>query len=521
MTITIHQKYLTFPINTRATVKRVFFWEGEEMVLDLDCKIDMREPNFTAYVDVSRFMGKTLRLTSEPDFSFAVGYADAPLLPKLWQEPLRPQVHYTVPFGWNNDPNGLCRVGDTYHMFYQYNPCAAQWGNMHWGHATSADLLHWTTHDVALFPDERGTMFSGSAIEDRNNHSGLQRTEQAPLLLFYTAAGGTNALSEGKSYTQCVAASHDGGVSFEKLARVPVVAHIEGENRDPKVVFVPEIGRYVMCLFLAEHRFCMLTSTDLLSWEHFCELTLNADRECPDLYPLWCNGEKKWIFCGASDIYVVGHFTQKEFVIETQETKLSYSRFHYAAQSFSGTETGEVIRVYWHRLAIPDPRFSQQISFPVQMRLDHILGRYYQAALPIPAIKTLYEDETLLRDTVVQEPLRIPLQESAYDLRLSLPYVAGEELKLTLFGTKIRLDMKTNRLWCERLQCPLSLQRERVSLCIIADRCSLELYADDGHFCLTSDAQGDYNLPFVQIAASKSLTVDALEIHKLRSTLPV
>jgi fructan beta-fructosidase len=133
MKILLSMKYLTLPINTKTVSKKVCLQENGRLIFDFDCKIDMIEPDFTAYVDVSRFEGRTVEISVEPEIRFEVGLADSMNLPQLYNEPLRPQVHFTVMNGWNNDPNGLIQYNGIYHMFYQYNPCAAEWGNMHWG----------------------------------------------------------------------------------------------------------------------------------------------------------------------------------------------------------------------------------------------------------------------------------------------------------------------------------------------------------------------------------------------------
>ena len=91
-----------------------------------------------------------------------------------YNEPWRPQYHFTPPNNFMNDPNGLVYYKGEYHLFYQYNPQGSEWGHMSWGHAVSSDLLHWRNLPVAI-PEEPGKfmIYSGSAVVDWHNSSGL------------------------------------------------------------------------------------------------------------------------------------------------------------------------------------------------------------------------------------------------------------------------------------------------------------------------------------------------------------
>ena len=103
-----------------------------------------------------------------------------------YQEPYRPQFHFSPEDKWMNDPNGLVYNQGIYHLFYQYYPDDIVWGPMHWGHATSEDLIHWEHQPIALYPDDLGYIFSGSAVVDHKNSSGLGNGENDAVVAIYT-----------------------------------------------------------------------------------------------------------------------------------------------------------------------------------------------------------------------------------------------------------------------------------------------------------------------------------------------
>jgi sucrose-6-phosphate hydrolase SacC (GH32 family) len=161
-----------------------------------------------------------------------------------YHETYRPQFHFSSRTNWLNDPNGLVYAGDEYHLFFQHNPLSVEWGNMTWGHAVSKDLVHWRQLEDAIHPDKLGTVFSGSAVVDWTNSSGFGTAQNPPVIAMYTAAGDTSPESKGVPFTQCIAYSTDHGTTFTKYAGNPVVPHIQGGNRDPKLVRFAPTGKF-------------------------------------------------------------------------------------------------------------------------------------------------------------------------------------------------------------------------------------------------------------------------------------
>ena len=440
-------------------------------------------------------------------------FASEMVLPNLWNEPLRPEVHFTVKNGWNNDPNGLVYRDGIYHMFYQYNPAAPVWGNMHWGHAVSRDLLHWEEKDIALFPDAFGTMFSGSAFTDDKNASGLG---EGTMLLYYTAAGGTNLLSKGQKFTQCLAYSKD-GETFTKYDGNPIVPHIEAANRDPKVVYVEEIDKYIMAIYRAEGRYQLLSSSDLINWTLFQEIELHGDGECPDLFALKCGGKKYWILMGAKDIYVVGHFEKDRFAIDNSEKKLTHLKMSYAAQSFSGTEGGRVVRIAWHILNAPADSFASQMSFPTEMKLEKCGDEIYLASTPIKEIEQLYVNGGELCNLSLAKAQKVETGASALDIAFTMPYIHGEKLVINMFGTDLACDMDKNEIRCKNVKMPLSVNGDKVDMRILVDRCSVEIFADGGKIFAAAAMFADYNLPCVVLKGNEKITIDNFTWHTLKN----
>ena len=418
------------------------------------------------YLDVKRLKGQSVSFScGESRFDFD-GEADSMPAPAEQWQAQRPQMHYTVPYGWLNDPNGLIFYNGRYHLFCQHNPLGTAWGNMHWHHSVTTDFIRFEHLGDALFPDEKGTAFSGSAICDTNNVSGLG---QNALLVYYTVAEYTDA-SRRPLFSQGLAYSVD-GVHFTRYADNPVVPNIRGENRDPKVVFVPEADAYIMALYLENDEYGLLRSDDLLHWSLFQTISIAGDSECPDLYYLKDCG--KWVLSGASDYYIVGRFEKERFVAE-QEPHRWYreldGRYSYAAQSFSGLGDS-VLRLSWENIHPENGQcFCGQMSLPMEMstvslpdgtvRLKGCLFRKTEKQLA-----TVYEGAVV--DCVIEGASYIA------DLRFD------DDFTLSIDGTVLAISVKANTIALGDKTIPLSMTGKR-NIRLMVDSMSVEILADDG-----------------------------------------
>ncbi len=357
-------------------------------------------------------------------------------------------------------------------MFFQHNPMSTDWGNMTWGHASSPDLLHWTEDGDKLFPDETGTMFSGSAVVDEKNAAGLGKDA---VLLFYTAAGDHSELSKGVPFTQCLAYSTDGCKTVGKYGKNPIIGHIVGANRDPKVQWSNELGKYTLSLYLDGNEYAIFVSDNLTDWTKLCDVHMPYDNECPDFYPLPAGDGVKWVFSGAHDSYIVGDLTEKGFVPTQEPLKYMIGPGpSYAAQTFSGTGSRR-IKIAWDSLGAPGAVFRSQMGFPVEMFLKEVDGLWRLGSLPVKEIDELKKG-TKVRFCGPCGSVGKITDDRALLLKLEI----GEKpFALEVFGQKVEIDPAKNEFRAGDLTAPLGYTGEK-DLSILADTLSLEFFADGG-----------------------------------------
>lgn len=322
----------------------------------------------------------------------------------------RPLLHFTPPFGWINDPNGLIFHNGSYHLYYQYNPVGTDWGNMSWGHAVSRDLVHWEDRDPVLFPDGSGAAFSGCALPMEDH-----------IRFFYTRAG--------EKLVQEIAESEDGEALIRKGVFLP---HEVAQNRDPNVF--PYGDGYLMSLFLDEHTFGIYRSNDSLRWQKLQEIDLPPLFECPAFFPLTAeDGKEKWIFWGAGGDYYVGRLEDGRFVPEqeVQKAYLDYGEhFLYAAQLVAGV-TDRTLMMTWMWLP-KEGSYTGGMALPTELSLDMIGGKYSLSFAPAREITNRRVSCEVLPDAPYE--VCLTLNEDAY-LELGALRIEGRTVTV---GDKIR-----------------------------------------------------------------------------------
>lgn len=268
-------------------------------------------------------------------------------------EKFRPQLQYSAAQNWLNDPNGLLYFDGEYHLFYQYNPNGNDWGNMSWGHAVSTDLVHWDELPVALKAEEdqdgnvTQMFFSGSAVIDTKNTSGLGTNDIPAMVAIYTSYyPAAMTLANGKTIkagtqAQSLAYSLDKGRTWTQYAGNPVIEqppagyeHLFKEFRDPKVFWYEPEQKWVMVAVLStEHKAVLYESENLIDWEFMSEFgpanAIGGVWECPDLFEMPIDDDPsntKWILVinlnpggpagGSGSQYFIGEFDGTTFTAD-------------------------------------------------------------------------------------------------------------------------------------------------------------------------------------------------------------
>ena len=277
-------------------------------------------------------------------------------------EKYRPQFHYTPEAHWVNDPNGMVYFEGEYHLFYQYHPYSKQWGPMHWGHAISSDMVHWEEYPIALYPDEFGTMYSGSCVVDVNNTSGFfnDAPGQTGIVAIYTSAG--------LRQQQSIAYSLDKGRTWIKYNNgEPVIKTADDPTgdegfRDPKVFWHEESNQWMMAIAGGPLRF--YSSHNLIDWTYESgymhdqtiegKLVRNIHSECPDFFQLPVQGGSgsKWVLLSSGKNYIIGDFKKVNgkwhFLPDSgNRIDMNFGCDNYAAQTYSDTPDGRRIMVNW------------------------------------------------------------------------------------------------------------------------------------------------------------------------------
>lgn len=470
----------------------------EEYELTLDPKPRSWSPIFLERYP--RGTELTLRLTGGDEqllelLRLSDRYVDEP---GIYREPLRQQCHFSPAHGFMNDPNGLVYRDGVYHYFSQLNPFGYTPGNTHWLHAVSRDLCHWKELPYAILPGPEGRIYSGCGVLDAENVSGLGKHGEAPMLLFYTAAGSKSRWSRGRPFEIALAYSTDGGNTFRKYAGNPVVANIAFANRDPKVAWVPESGVWVMAIFLDSNRYQLLTSRNLLDWTPSQILAIPGSAECPDLFRIRLEGTNqwKWVFWGCTDNYLVGHMEAGRFVPEGEYVPGPSHRIHapdrvnarttggYAAQTYFGAPEGRVLQHAWLRPRTEGTPFLFCASIANELRLVSTEQGPRLRVLPAKEIAHMYERVYEIRNRGEEEFERLPrdIFSECMDIAFTVDIRGDRVFAFALRGVLIAYDPTSGHLLLPTGAFAIGKGLTHLEFRFVTDRLSIEIYVNDGAF---------------------------------------
>ncbi|HVX15759.1 MAG TPA: glycoside hydrolase family 32 protein [Pirellulales bacterium] len=523
------KRFLLLPVRNGGIKRRVTVSVAERAERQFEIELADGAADWWAPLDVGRWQNQSLAIEVDKLPADSQAFAnlrqsnDAVDPNTTYHEALRPQLHFSPRRGWMNDPNGLVFYQGRYHAFFQHNPYGTNWGNMHWGHAVSRDLLHWEEVGEALYPDAMGTMFSGSAVVDWRNTSGLGRDAKPPLALFYTAAGDPTV--------QCLAYSNDGGQTFIKYDQNPIVQQISPGNRDPKVIWHEPSRHWVMVLYVGlpdnKHAIDFLTSTDLKTWK----TTSRSEGffECPDLFELPVDGDKqrkRWVLTAASSEYQVGSFDGERFTPETPKLAGHRGRGFYAAQTFSDipAQDGRRIQFGWLQAPSPGMSFNQSLSLPLELRLKATADGPRLAWSPVKEFESLRGehrrlDEQALATDATQKLDKV--QAELLDIVSVIEPGENGEIRFDVRGVPISYHADKHELDINGHRVPASLNEGKLDLRVVVDRTSFEVFASGGLIYVP--------IPVIPAADNRNVSVTAVgapgkllqfDVYELRSIWP-
>lgn len=467
--------------------------------------------------------------TSSPGHAGEVAdYPEFPYQPTSYGEPQRGQFHFSSQGGWMNDPNGLLHYKGTYHFFYQHNPHGLEWDTMHWGHATSPDLVHWTQKPIALEPGVHpGDLFSGAGVVDHANTSGLRSGDEAPFVVF----SGTNGVT--------VFYSTDAGRTFKSYDNGRKVVTMPGTSRDPKVLWHAATKRWVMLVWSDEggNGVNFYTSPNLLDWTFQSRYKADWFFECPDLFALPVDGDKrrmKWVLTDASAEYVVGEFDGRTFTTDwTRPQRMDAGRTtvggsFYAAQVFNDMPDGRVVQMAWmgeNRGAT----WTGNASFPAVLGLRGTAEGPRVTRTPVEEIEKLRDGGFSLRNESLRpetagrllrdQSLDTYEVEAEFDLKGAGATRFGLRLDVRpngVAGKEVLYDTKARTLMGASLE-PV---RDRVKMRLLVDRAQLEVFGNDGRLSVTEGVTFDPRPDSrgVQLYTDGRVKLVSLKIHELDST---
>lgn len=481
-----------------------------------------------------------------------------------YTEPYRPQFHFSPEEKWMNDPNGMVYHNGIYHLFYQYYPEDIVWGPMHWGHATSKDLVHWEHKPIALFPDEHGLIFSGSAVVDFGNTSGFGTAENPPLVAIFTYHLMEGEKAGRKDFqTQGIAYSLDNGDTWTKYEGNPVIGN-DGikDFRDPKVFWDDKNHQWIMSLVAGDH-LQLWGSGDLKKWAKLSEFGKDKGShggvwECPDLFPLKVEGsdEEKWVLLisinpgapngGSGTQYFVGYFDGEKFTTDQTDTKwLDWGTDNYAGvtynvlpkdyygDTYENDPKQDRIFIGWmsnwaYARDTPTEKWRSAMTVPRKLTLQKIGKDYTLYNYPVENLETIIDrknkkdislnggaKEVITFDDLNQTEVKFQTSSKNFELKLSNSL--NEEVRLTMLGEKEQFFLdRTNSGKVEfqgdfasnQIMPVENLPEGEYEVRVLIDKSSIEVFLNKGQYVMTAQLFPNGNYTDFTIENIGSISID-------------
>lgn len=473
------------------------------------------------------------------------------------KESFRPVYHHTPAYGWMNDPNGMFYKDGVYHLYFQYNPYGAVWGNMHWGHSTSTDLMHWKFEGCAIVPDAWGAIFSGSCVVDHENTAGFGKEA---VVAFYTSAKST---PWGDIQMQSMAYSLDNGKTFTKYEGNPILTSSEKDFRDPKVFWYAPGKHWVMILAVGQHME-IYSSVNLKEWKKESEFGAMQGAhggvwECPDLVEIPVEGtrEKKWIlicnlnpggpFGGSAAQYFVGSFDGKKFVNEspTQTKWMDWGKDNYATVTWNNAPDGRCIALGWmsnwqYANNVPTRQYRSANTLARDLTLYREGQELYLKSTPSSEVKKARGKKVSIPSFKVSEKHEMvnlfEEKQGAYEVEIVIQNTGASKIAFCLLndkGEKVSMYYELNRkqFVMDRSEsgkidfskdfpavtvAPVNVDKE-LTLRLFVDRSSIEAFGEDGKFVMTNLVFPSQ--PYVKMcfeADKNGYAVKSLNVYKLQ-----
>lgn len=439
----------------------------------------------------------------------------------------RPNFHFTPQKGWMNDPNGMIYLNGQYHLFYQHYPDATVWGPMHWGHATSKNLVDWTHQPIALYPDSIGMIFSGSAVLDKNNTSGLGRNGNAPLVAIFTQHNMPGEKAGRVDFqNQSIAYSVDEGKTWTKYAGNPVLKTPNIKDfRDPKVIWHEPSKKWIMSLAVADH-VELYSSPNLIDWTKESELGKGQFAhggvwECPDLLSFNVNGKTIWVLLvsmnpggpnsGSATQYMVGDFDGHVFKPYSNDIKwMDYGPDNYAGVTFSNVGERNIL-IGWmsnwnYANLVPTDQWRSAMTVPRELSLVKnntnentassssaiSSNDYLLVSSPVKELNDRFKKIAFNENTI---PNRIDIADlKATDFEIVLSNAFNEKLVVGYDANKKQFSIDRKNAGVSKFYdgfaavatAPRLTVDATMDLIVLLDKTSVELFADGGRTVMTA-----------------------------------